>query len=360
MNRWTRGGEGCGEPADWAEFVTLALAGAAANSGTSKPSLLVGRASGRPRASHSRSVRPSAMTISCFGTAPSRSSSMSTSTRSWSSWVRDRVRPGGRGAQPSRQALTETMSEPPTPEQERSPTRSATCTTGSRSSACPTGRAAGRRCEPTPRRSQPGPGWRSGNGARRHRHVPPVRRGWRSGRVRRVGDDWVEEAVLATPLPGKAAGPLSGLGRCERLDVERWTGLRSSSAQASHDRGRRRVARVRFRGLHDVLAAKLTANGPGSGWTPVDVGGRGGGAIRGDLSVRECHGMEEVRGSNPLSSTVKGLVSGSFGNRTQLLIKVLEGPGSLTDSQRDRLWLPVRPRFCFWAALRSILVERLP
>ena len=34
---------------------------------------------------------------------------------------------------------------------------------------------------------------------------------------------------------------------------------------------------VRIGDLSEVLLAKLTANGPGRGWTPVDVGGRGGG-----------------------------------------------------------------------------------
>ena len=32
--------------------------------------------------------------------------------------------------------------------------------------------------------------------------------------------------------------------------------------------------------LVEVLAAKLTANGPGCTWTVVDVGGRGGGVER--------------------------------------------------------------------------------
>ena len=69
------------------------------------------------------------------------------------------------------------------------------------------------------------------------------------------------------------------------------------------------------------LLAKLLANGRDCRRATVDASGHGGGAEPNTLSALECHGMEEVRGSNPLSSTVEWRVRGHFGNRTLLMIK---------------------------------------
>jgi hypothetical protein len=209
-------GEGGGEPVDWAEFVTLALAGAAANLGHIEAVL-----AGRPGSWEAEGVRQLLRSTVGDDDQLSRHRTepvvvdvyvdeiLAEMTGAWTEYDRAAAELDRRD-----QALTVTMSEPPTPEQERELDAMGELYDRLEEQRMSDWTAYGEALR----------NHIEGAAARTELTIPVVinvntdtfrpyaERGSCSEFVT-LGSDWVDEAVLATPLPGNGVEPLERLER---------------------------------------------------------------------------------------------------------------------------------------------------